>query len=284
MRYVVVDLNILESGTLLSLIDPKDQIVLTDAYVAEVAKIDDPKRLSIHITKFPKWAKKHHKTIWVAHQHGALIGSEESSCVPTYGMGWRNDSESKKFKTHAGIYEFDMAKFIKQIQRSESMKIYNRGCNDFVEFCKRYRNYLHKNADAMKKLISNFEKEAVETVRIPALPWELSEPFLCGEHNPAHKIYRAPFWHRALSKYPDIMCVGRLARITAWYAMVYASNRTHKFENNYGDMIYGLTSSYTGFLATDDKGLKKMMDAVFGKAVKILSNVKSTPPPSASSR
>lgn len=74
-------------------------------------------------------------------------------------------------------------------------------------------------------------------------------------------------WRAALTSFPDRLAVARFARLIVWYSLMQSvdigTGKTKKFENNYDDANYAFASSYSGLIATDDKGLWKAVQAVF---------------------
>jgi hypothetical protein len=78
--------------------------------------------------------------------------------------------------------------------------------------------------------------------------------------------YSTPQWRSALRCFPDRCAVGRWGRIVAWYALQQAikpDRREANFENDWDDAEYAFLASYTGLLATEDRGLMGLVAAVF---------------------
>ena len=69
-------------------------------------------------------------------------------------------------------------------------------------------------------------------------------------------------WRRHLECFPDRLLIGKRARLDLYYAIRRSLGDSKKFENNWDDMHYAITASYTGHLATHDAGLVRAAEII----------------------
>jgi hypothetical protein len=72
-------------------------------------------------------------------------------------------------------------------------------------------------------------------------------------------------WRKSLDLDRNRIAIIRWGRFFAWYCAKLAAGGSHRFENNYDDIHYGLLSSYSGFLGTSDVGLIEATRGIFPK-------------------
>ncbi len=85
-----------------------------------------------------------------------------------------------------------------------------------------------------------------------------------------------PPWRAALSCFPDRLAAGRWARIIIWFALMRSlapESNQHEFENNWDDAHYAFLGSYTAQIATYDRGLRRLVRAVFPSVAVVCSSL-----------
>jgi hypothetical protein len=64
-------------------------------------------------------------------------------------------------------------------------------------------------------------------------------------------------WRRHLERFPDRLLIAKRARLDFYFALRRSLGDSRKFENNWDDIHYAISASYTGHLATHDAGLAR---------------------------
>lgn len=73
---------------------------------------------------------------------------------------------------------------------------------------------------------------------------------------PGSKYLRKP-WITHLPLNPDSYALGIIAKLMIWYSALYAADERRDYENATEDMQYIFLATYTGNLATQDKGMAR---------------------------
>lgn len=126
---------------------------------------------------------------------------------------------------------------------------------EFVALCSQWTEWVTENSP-----------ESVRTAKTdPAVlvDWICQPSQIAGFMQAFNPRMKGDCWNSALSVFPDRLAAGRWARIVGWYAMQHSVGKTSGFANNWEDSHYAFLASYTGFLATNDSGLKEAVRVVY---------------------
>ena len=125
----------------------------------------------------------------------------------------------------------------------------------FVSWCERFSNLVHQDYATDLQQMTGCLQTQFDWIRRPDRITE----FVIQNHG----RFDSKGGRRELSRFPDQLAAGRWCRIIAWYGLMHSLGKTASFENNWDDAQYAFLSSYTGWLATDDRRLRETTQAVF---------------------
>lgn len=254
IKYVVVDLNVLISG-LSGYLDDTCHVVMPHMMISDMA--GNSKR-KCHVKSMPKWLKDRGGQIWLAHDWGTLESIERNSGDTVVGLEWRDDSGSEELRLGGVSTSEDWDNYFTHFELSSERQTVEEGRSTFLELCRRIVDGLEINEPeniARLNASRKFDEDIVEFIRQPIYGHILG---LIEEPD-----YRTHYWTERLNVYPDRFSFGRVSRIMCWYALLFAAKNRHLDGNDLEDLSYAHAASYTGYLATDDNDLKKMVRAIF---------------------
>ena len=255
-RYVVIDLNAVEEG-LGNYIKDEDHVVLPHMIISDLAGIKEEKRISMHIHRLPGWLKARGNQVWLARDWVSLEEVESSPDIRINNFGWRDDEGSEALRPGRDASPEQWLRSFRDFESSTGRQIVSDGKKGFLHGCEQIGNGIATNDPAIISQIKSsqcWRKEVARLVKKPIMG------HLLGLMSPK---YRTQEWNDALARYPDELSVGRMSRIMCWYSILQAAGIRNVQGNDFEDTAYAHASSYTGFLATEDRNLRDMVEAVF---------------------
>ena len=256
LRYVVVDLNVLEEG-LPRYIRDEDHVVLPHMIVSDLAGIKDDKRIDKHINRLSGWLGARGNQIWLARDWVTLADLESSPNMRIDDLGWRDDEGSKALRPGKDATPEQWLESFRDFESSIARQVVEDGRQAFLDLCGKIANGMMINEPVLVSQVKSsrcWRTEIAQLIRKPIMGHILG----LMDSN-----YRTQEWNDALARFPDEMAIGRMSRIMCWYSLLQAANKRPVQGNDLEDTAYAHAGSYTGFLATEDRQLKEMVRAVF---------------------
>jgi hypothetical protein len=260
-RYVVIDACVLFSD-LHNYVSGSDQCVLSHAIVSDIVGSE---RFSKHKKDFARWLCKHAGSVWVAREWVELKEEEDRGSDCSQRFCWRDDYGTSLLRRSIVDPGCNMEQQLEQLAGSEVIEQFENGRSAFLELVRDFENFLRtEQHEVVRELFSTAGKKQAQSL--------IQEPLLGGVFPRKLDVrYSSDEWQRQLNIFPDVKTFGRVSRILCWYgqSLLRQTGRRgldelpKKFGNNYEDFQYGLSASYTGYLATKDRGLREMVEAVF---------------------
>lgn len=256
---VVVDWGVLRQLPNNAVLRDDTSILIADTVFREIASSDNPQAFAVKL-----------KT---------LLEPESIRARVCLGQYWdslsRRESEPQKLVAPDEIIHGTMTEQLRELLTTSTgdwserisaaagapeVREDERRRTAFVETCQAWTRWIReRQADELTRIGGDVPAQH-NWIRIPH---QVTEWII--QNNPCGK-FDSPEWRAALSVFPDRHAVGRWARIIVWYCLMRSLHPTgddHDFENNWDDAHYGFLASYTGRIATHDKGLKRLVAAVF---------------------
>ena len=259
-RLVVLDVNVLAFSRPEDWLLPTDHVLLPHAMAYEIATSDKGPRIS---QGFAPWYRQHSKTIWVAHDAGELIDMEHNPTSSVSGEEYIDHPLTDALRIASQNPE-EITFRLHEIPKSEIGHQYAQGKQDFVNLCLGFRQNLRRDRpDDWEKIKAegrDLGKMVVKMVQDPEAIVRMTR-----KDTPSLKKYKTADWEQALTIFPDKMAIGRWLRVLYWYTIISAGKSDKEVEkgNDFDDAHYAFLSSYSGFIATRDQGLKDCISALF---------------------
>ena len=241
---------------------PDEGIVIPDAYIAEMAEGD---RTDTEPGQFLRWVRRFPERVYVAGYWWDLINAE-GSC-------------NRKARME-DVIRCGLTKKLRQIVQAEPLPDWSAGAKElagwsdhgysvgrkqFLQLASLFRQWIDQDKPDFWAPMARgaaTDEERMRFVRDPDQSAVIAPIWLEWMGYDGGR-YRSEPWQRQLKAFPDRCAAGRWARLILWYFVKWAVGETSKFKNNWDDMHYALVASYTGHLATHDKGLAEAMAVVF---------------------
>ncbi|MCH8823726.1 MAG: hypothetical protein IH984_09490 [Planctomycetes bacterium] len=161
----------------------------------------------------------------------------------------------------------ELVEIIKDVVATDqSLHEYERRRGTFLDDCNAWAEDSRSQFEPklFSRLASNTELRR-QVLREPNLIWGWIEARMT--HDPdGYGRFNSQEWRSALEHWPDRCAIGRWLRIMYAYGLwrqITPEGDDHKFENNWDDARYAFLASYTGWLATNDGGLKQLVADIF---------------------
>lgn len=122
-----------------------------------------------------------------------------------------------------------------------------------VEFYRDWSGRMKLAGPEQSRLMSNVDN-LTSAVRFPSLP--------CGFAAWYDSRFADIRWQERLSTFPDCTLVGRWFRLQLWYLLAMSGGRDLQ-PNDWDDQQYAYHASFTGHLATRDKGLRRVVETCY---------------------
>jgi hypothetical protein len=259
---VVMDRCVLLQRPELYLCDD-DGILIPDAVGSEIAHGDRSDRES---TVFWRWIEGHGRRVYLG-TYWWDVAAYECSVKKVAGLRqivqWPLTNQIRKVEGTVPT----RAERLQALPGSDSERGYEWGRERFLELCRDFRDWIEAAQREWWNKLSGGTSSQAERVRwicdplsAAAMAGTVAERF--GMSADADR-YRSDPWQKALAQFPDSRAIGRWTRIILWYMVKWAAGETSGFENNWDDAHYAFAASYTGHIATEDGGLRTMVQTLF---------------------
>ena len=152
------------------------------------------------------------------------------------------------------------------VATDQSLREYERRRDTFFDDCNAWAVMARSQFEPrlFSQLASNTELRR-QVLREPSLVWGWIETRMKQDPD-GYGRFNSQKWRSAVEQWPDRCAIGRWLRIMYAYGLwrqITPEGDDHKFENNWDDARYAFLASYTGWLATNDGGLKQLVADIF---------------------
>lgn len=154
------------------------------------------------------------------------------------------------------------------VATDQSLRDYERRRDTFCDDCNAWAVMARSQFEPklFNQLASDTEARR-QVLREPNLVWGWIEARIKKDAD-GYGRFNSQEWRSAVEQWPDRCAIGRWLRIMYAYGIwrqITPEGDDHKFENNWDDARYVFLASYTGWLATNDGGLKQLVADIFPK-------------------
>lgn len=234
-------------------------ILLADTVFREIASSDNPQAFAVKLkTLLEPEPVRTRVCIGQYWDELSRLESEPQKLVPLDAI--IHNAMTRELRNLLAQTTSDWAERISVAASGPEVREYEGRRTTFVETCQAWTRWICQHQPDELTRISGDIRAQHDWIRVPhqCTEWII-------RNNPSGK-FDSPEWRAALSVFPDRHAVGKWVRIIVWYCLMRSLHPTgdeHNFENNWDDAHYGFLASYTGRIATHDKGLKRLVAAVF---------------------
>jgi hypothetical protein len=224
-----------------------DCLLIASVFIELATKEDS------HFSRFTNWARRNAGRLWVARQWDELRDAHEASPRTARRIRLADlvspsiTAKLRKFAADPGV-QWRAPTSIPEI--SPYLKHAELGRNSFVSFAEECKQFIEAQAGKP----SEKSPQTPEAIREYVQQFNIADAVVPRDGKGPYGDRR---WRRHFDSFPDRLLIARYARLELYYLIRRTLGDSHKFENNWDDMFYAIAASYTGHIATHDKGLIK---------------------------
>jgi len=261
----VLDLSVLRRPSKLVLPEGFDVALphILGGEIIDSRKEDEPNAPEMLARKFQQFCKDNAGGIWIGHDWHEIARQEPLPSTSVIGNGWIDRRTTDHVRRWASVPGHSWADSVAAILNSNAGKTYKDQREFFRKWVKaigiRYSKHDPTTAGDLSKGQIDYDlirQLATDGKHIANLVLSLGPKAFTDKFKPKP-------WQDALRSSPDQYAIGRWCRIMYWYGLLWTAKRTSDFDNHWDDAHYIFLASYTGRLATRDKGIMKCVNAVF---------------------
>jgi hypothetical protein len=261
---VVLDLCILRARPE-DFVGPDEGLVIPDALIVEVMTGN---RVDAEPAALGRWLKRFADRVYIGSYWWDLIKAEPSCnklARPEEAINGAYTVEFRKWITAEEPTAWP--EMFKAMRQSEFIKThgYTIGRARFMELVGLFENWVSDSRpDWIATAVKGTKKDWATFVRQEDIAADVARVWMqLMDGMDAMARYNSEPWKRALIGFPDRFAIGRWSRLLLWYMMAWVRKQRRDFENNWDDMHYAFVASYTGHLATRDRGMREAVTALF---------------------